>query len=156
MIPDSVLSLLLTFVTGLIVGIIVEHYTFKHNLQIERIKTISPIILEVYPIIEQIVEDTNYALGVRQRNDEDKFTSLIETLFHDLGKYKMWDEKYRETGFKLNLRHVSKGLNESLDDMCIYAINTKLQGKNYIFGILEEMHKTSKKCRDEITKSNIV
>ena len=152
MISNSLLVLLFTFVTGLIIGIIVEYCRFKHNIQIERIKTLSPILCEVYPITEKIAGDTNYALNLRQRNDKNEFMILIETLFHDLEEYRMWDEKYREAGLKLILRHFSKGLNESLDAMRIYAITTNLHGKNYIFGILEEMHKTSKKCLDEIDK----
>jgi hypothetical protein len=156
MISNSLLVPLFTFVTGLIIGIIVEYLRFKHTIQIERIKTLSPILCEVYPITEKIVGDTNYALNLRQRNDKNEFMSFIETLFRDLEEYRMWDEKYREAGLKLILRHFSKGLNESFDAMRIYAISTNLQGKNHISGILEEMHKTSKKCLDEIKSVNIV
>lgn len=152
MIPDSLLLPLFTLITGLIVGRILEHYRFKHDLQIERIKIVSPILSEVYPIIEKIEGDVNYALDLRQRNDKNRFKPLIETIFHDLKEYRLWDEKYRESGLKLNLRHFSKGLNESLDAMRIYAINAKLQGKSYILGILEEMYKTSRRCMDEIEK----
>lgn len=154
MISNSLLGLLFTFITGIIglsIGIIVEHYRFKHNIQIERIKTLSPLLSEVRPIIEKIVGDANYAFNLRQRNDKNKFMISIEDIFHALEEYKMWDEKYREAGLKSNSIHF-KGLNKSLDAMRIYAINTNLQGKNYIFGILEEMHKTSKKCMNEIKK----
>lgn len=152
MIFNSLLVLLVTFVTGLCIGILVEYLRFKHNIQIERIKTLSPILSEVYPLLEKIVGDANYALNLRKRNDENEFMSLIETLFRDLGEYRMWDEKYRDAGLKISLRHCSRALNASLDAMLIYAITTKLQGKNCISGILEEMHRMSKLCMNEIEK----
>jgi len=67
MISNSLLVLLFTFVIGLIIGIIVEYCRFKHNIQIERIKTLSPLLSEVCPIIEKIVGDANYAFNLRQR-----------------------------------------------------------------------------------------
>ena len=95
MIFNSLLVPLLTLIIGLVIGLFVEYCRFRHNIQIERIKTLSPILYEVYPIVEKIVGACNYALNVRQRNDKIEFIGLIETLCLYLEEYRMWDEKYR-------------------------------------------------------------
>lgn len=136
---------------GILIGVIVEHFRFKNNIIIERIKILSPILCEAYPIIERIVEDTNYALNVRQRNKKKDYLNSIKTIIQDLDEYKKWDEKYREAGIELYLRNYQK-LNDSLNKMRIYSITAHIQDDNYIITILDELYDISKKCEDELYK----
>lgn len=146
------LPYIMALVTGLIVGIIVERLRFKHRVQMERIRMVAPMLHEIYPTLEKIAGDTDYVVNLRQRKNISGITDPIKALLEDLGEYRTWDNKYREAGLELNLRHISKGLNDSLNAMRIYAINAKLQGENYVHGILDEMQDTCNKCIGGIRK----
>jgi len=133
-ISQIIIEFVASFLGGILVGALIEHWRFKRALEVERVKRLAPLLETCCPIIERIFVDSEYALNVLNRGGEADvhLDSQIDKVFGGLQQFQDWHSLLEQKGMKYELEKVDTELHDRLAGLFTFARLANKHGADYI------------------------
>lgn len=121
-----------SFILGIFSGVIIHHFQFKYSLKIEKIKRLAPHLEAISPIIEKLVQDSEYAKMIQMRDEEDEFNRVLENIAVSLEEYGIWYHRFTTSGMIPELESIDSELLARLNGVYAFVRLNKLHGVQYL------------------------
>lgn len=120
------------FLSGLATGIAVQYFWFKYASRIEKMKRLSPYLESVYPIVEKLNQDSEYALKVHFQEEEEHLTLVLKKIATSLEEYAIWFAQFKENGMIPELESLNVDLSRRFIGLFTYARLGNKHGLEYL------------------------
>ena len=132
MLWGDTLTAMLSFLLGLIGGVIIQSVRFRYNRRLDKIRRVMPHMETVHPIFETLMIDAEHACRLQEKNDAselDRYIARISETFNSFGK---WYSEFVERGMKPELQSLDYNLYAGLYGIFTYHQMTKIHGVQFL------------------------
>jgi len=139
-------KLVVTFLIGLVGGIILQHYRWQVEKRSEKKARIIPYAETLHPKLENLVGNALHAVRLQDANDLPERNRYIERVCSDLEAVGLWFLEFVEDGLKPELQDLDLELYANLHGTFVYRQMLKEHGEEYISqnlnGLKEQLLRT--------------
>jgi hypothetical protein len=143
----DVIEVILGFTLGVISGAIIQHVRFKYSLKIEKVRRLTPLLEAVYPIINNLADDSDYAISIQVRGNNDEFRRILENVACSLDEYEKWFNRFQLAGISPALESVDSDLFARFNGIFTHTRLFKMHGVPYLSQNIDEFAEYCVKCR---------
>lgn len=144
----QILTALIGIAGGLLVGVVIERFRLKHELRVQKIKRVAPLLEILSPTVKNLAIDSKYAVELQQTNREDP--SVLQRLCEELKEFETWYNDFRQKGMEVELESLDVLLYRSLLGVFVYARYTAKYGVHYIAQRLNSFHRICQIARESL------
>ena len=143
-------ELVVSFLSGIVSGLIIQNIRFKHSLRMGKINRLLPYLEYAYPIVERLNQYSGYAARTQLQDDEIERKDVFARVTSALDEYAEWFNALKEDGMIPELDSVDKKLLNYLSGLFIYARLCQLHGSVYLSQELQNLSKYCVLCRMQL------
>jgi len=147
------MEILAGFVGGIVTGLAIEYFRFKHSLKVEKIKRLSPYLESAYPLVEKLSNDTGYAVNA-QLDDDDECSRILKKVAVSIEEYSRWFVQFRTDGMMPELDSIDPDLLSRFVGMFSYARLCREHGLEYLSQNIQRLSQYCRTCR-QMLKSRL-
>jgi hypothetical protein len=137
----------LSLIVGLASGAIIQHLHFRYSMKIEKIRRLTPLLEAVYPIVDNLSNDSKYANSIQVRGNEDDFRRIVQKVASSLEEYEKWFNRFQLAGTSPALESWDSDLLAKFNGIFTYATLFKMNGTLYLSQNLEEFAEYCVSCK---------
>jgi hypothetical protein len=140
------MEILAGFVGGVVTGLGIEYFRFRHSLKIEKIKRLSRYLESAYPLVEKLSQDTGYAANT-QLDKDDECRRILKKVTISIEEYSRWFIQFKTDGMMPELDSIDPDLLSRFVGMFMYARLCKEHGLEYLSQNIQELSRYCRTCR---------
>lgn len=144
------LNIFVGFISGLVIGILVQYARFRYSSKIEKMKRLSPYLESAYPIVEKLNQDSRYASDIQLQDDEAHLTMVLKKVVISLEAYTDWFTKFREDGMVPELESLNRDLSNRFVGLFTYARLYRQHGLEYISQRMQRLANYCTICKQQL------
>ena len=126
----SIISIFISFVLGLLTGILIEMLRFRFLIRKDNWNELKPYLSEVYTDLRDIQNKTQYLVNSGSLKDETA-KRFLNDIVNRLKRYSTWFETLQSKTLTQKLRSVDEELSAHLHRLHEFSRNA-LNSKNYL------------------------
>ena len=123
---------ILDLIVGFIIGMIVQSKKFSHDLQLDKIRRLTPHMEKIHPICETLITNIEHAIALLDSSDQEEFNRYLERTQNGLYDYGVWFESLSSEGLKPELQSLDYNLYASLYGIFVYYKMAKNEGRLFL------------------------
>lgn len=144
--PDAA-DLVLTFLSGIVSGLFIQHVTFKYSLRKEKLNRLFPYLESAYPIVDRLSRHSEYAAKTQLQDDRNELPRILEKVTSTLNEYSQWFNELMEDGMIPELDSIDRKLLNHLSGLFNYARLCQFHGQVYLSEQIQNLSKYCTPCR---------
>jgi len=139
----DILEVFVTFLSGIVSGLIIQETRFKYSLRRGKINRLLPYLESAYPIVERLGQHSKYAANMQLQNDLNETSRILAKVTLSLYEYSKWFDSLKEDGMIPELDYIDRDLLDYLGGLFNYAFLCKVRGLAYLS---EQIQNLAKHC----------
>jgi hypothetical protein len=139
-------------VSGIIVGVIVEHFRLRHTLRVEKIKRLAPHLEAATPLVTRIDEHAEFAMRMIHASGGHDPSVQITNLKSALNQYVDWYSQFQEKGMRPELESIDRELYDRMTGLFNLSRFSSSYGDAYVSQNVEAFHKGSSAIRSKLNR----
>lgn len=146
----EILATIFSFIGGLAIGLVGEHYRLKHELRIDKVRRLAPYLEQIYNVIRDLVVDSEYAFRLQESGTANSIP--LRKLYRGLGEYRSWFLSFRQNGMEPELESLNRPLYLMLQGVYAHAQSCNEHGVAYASQRIASIRHRCSECKIALEK----